>query len=140
MTAIQVDPRVIADALHLELSQLTNLLAGWCVDQLGNVGTRVDFERRDGPLTPDEFDAMIAKARTYLEEAHACYREYLKDMYPAAGSTVHLVEDDGSPDGARGEAATVLDADPDTGLLTVTLANGSTVSIDNWFYPELDDA
>ena len=139
MTAIQVDPATIADALHIEVSDLADLLAEWSRDKLSDLSSGIDFERRTGgALTLEQFDAYVAQARTLFEDAHAAYREHSKSYFPAVGTIVHLVEAaDG--DDVRGDAVTVISVEPLTGILTVEHGD-ATEEIDNWFYPESDEA
>lgn len=75
MNATYVDPRVVAEALHMDTMQLAELLTKWAGDAL----PRVDFTRDYRPMELDAFDERVATARTYLVEAHAAMQAYDED-------------------------------------------------------------
>lgn len=137
MTAIQVDPRTVADALHIGVDDLAKLLAEWGAERLNDTAAGMDFERRTGAVTLEEFDEGVARARRFFADAHAAYREYAKDAFPAPGTVLHLVVA-GDNDDVRGDAVTVVSVDALTGFLTVQHGD-ETIDIDNWFFPESEE-
>lgn len=75
MDAIQLDPRDIAKALHMDTFALAELLTRWASDAV----PAIEFSRAYAPLDLDLFDEQVANARVYLVEAHAAMDAYNLD-------------------------------------------------------------
>lgn len=66
MTSTYVDPRVVAETLHMDTLQLAEVLTKWASESLPRVEVG-----RVGPTPLETFDERVGDARRYLAEAHA---------------------------------------------------------------------
>ena len=74
-----VDPRVLAASLNIETSDLAGLFAGWTREKLEYCRQGIDFDRRSGPITLDEFDERVAAARRQYQAALEAYAAWDPD-------------------------------------------------------------
>jgi hypothetical protein len=86
MSAIHVDPRVIADALHIELDDLIRMLNDWAAEEMPSV----KYSDKYAPTDLDTFDECVARARQYLVEAHAAQHAWDVDTFPKGGERVQI--------------------------------------------------
>jgi hypothetical protein len=67
MEAIQLDARKVASALHMGTDDLARLLTEWA----GEAMPTLEYDRNWSPTSLQGFDESVARARRYLEDAHA---------------------------------------------------------------------
>lgn len=72
-----VDPRVIAESLQMDTYDLAAVLVGWARDAVPSPGFETTHAR--GPMPMDDYDEQVAKARRYLESAHAAFDAWQTD-------------------------------------------------------------
>jgi len=75
MTATQVDPRVIADALLMGTDDLARVLTKWAQESLPSL----DYDRNWEPTSLDTFDDAMERARNYLVAAHEAQKAWEQD-------------------------------------------------------------
>lgn len=75
MTTAQVDPRVIAEALFIDTSDLARLLTKWAKDEL----PAPDYDRNWEPMPLEDFDRQVERARNYLVAAHEAQKAWSED-------------------------------------------------------------
>lgn len=75
MTATQVDPRVIAEALFMDTSDLARVLTKWAGEAL----PRLDYDHAWEPTSLDVFDNAVERARNYLVAAHEAQKAWSED-------------------------------------------------------------
>ena len=75
MTATQVDPRVIADALLMGTDDLARVLTKWAQEALPSL----DYDRKWEPTSLEYFDDAIERARNYLVAAHEAQKAWTED-------------------------------------------------------------
>lgn len=74
-TAIPVDPRVVAEALHMGTDDLARVLTGWANDAM----PRLEYDTKWEPTALDYFDTRVAEARRLLVDAHAAQAAWEAD-------------------------------------------------------------
>lgn len=74
-TSIPVDPRVIADALHMDTSDLARVLTVWAGEALPSLS----YERAWAPTPLEDFDDAVARSRALLVSAHEAQRAWDED-------------------------------------------------------------
>lgn len=75
MTAIQLDPRVIAESLFMDTSDLARILTKWAKDEL----PAPEYDRAWEPMALEDFDAAVERARNYLVAAHEAQKAWNED-------------------------------------------------------------
>ena len=75
MTATQVDPRVIAEALFMGTEDLARILTKWAKDELPTP----EYDRAWKPMALEDFDNAVERSRNYLVAAHEAQRAYNED-------------------------------------------------------------
>lgn len=77
MSALTVDPRVIAESLQMDTYDLAAVLVQWAAEAM----PKPDYETRTerGPMTLERFDEHVARARLYLESAHEAFKAWDAD-------------------------------------------------------------
>lgn len=75
MTVVTLDPRDVAEALHIGTDDLARLLTGWAKEEMPDI----DFDRKWEPTDLDTFDERVARARRYLEDAHEAMKAWNQD-------------------------------------------------------------
>jgi hypothetical protein len=77
MSALTVDPRVIAEALQIDTYDLARVLVTWANDEMPQATYETSNQR--GPMPLDVFDGRVERARYYLEAAHASFDAWQED-------------------------------------------------------------
>lgn len=75
MTATQVDPRVIAEALFMDTSDLARILTKWAKEALPDP----NYDRAWEPMALEDFDYAVERARNYLVAAHEAQKAWEHD-------------------------------------------------------------
>jgi hypothetical protein len=78
MTATQIDPRQLAETFQMDTFELAEHLGSWAYDALPGGGAIFGGDQF-GPMSLDDFDEAVAKARRYLADANECMKAYLED-------------------------------------------------------------
>lgn len=78
MTAIQLDPRVVADTLGMDTYELAVGLRGWAIDRLRGQIADLGIEITDHDRL-DVFDREVGSARNLLEAAVEAEKAYHED-------------------------------------------------------------
>jgi hypothetical protein len=78
-TPIAVDPRVIAQALHMDdTSDLARLLTKWAQEAL----PRLEFDREWEPPSMESFEESVDRSRRLLRDAHEAMAAFNEDFPP----------------------------------------------------------
>lgn len=75
MTATQVDPRVIADALMMGTDELARVLTKWAAESMPTP----EYDRAWTPTSLEDFDDRVERARNYLVAAHEAQKAWEED-------------------------------------------------------------
>ncbi len=77
MTVIAVDPRVIAESLHIDTDDLARLLTRWAAEALPSP----NYDKWE-PTALKHFDERVRTARAYLVDAHKAQKAWNQDNPP----------------------------------------------------------
>jgi hypothetical protein len=78
MNGIEIDPRIVAEALQLDTLDLARVLTKWANEALPHP----DFDMKFEPSSLENFDDAVAVSRRYLEAAHEAMAAWNQDNPP----------------------------------------------------------
>lgn len=77
-TAQEVDPRVIAEALFIGTDDLARVLTKWAAEEVPSP----DYDRSWEPMSLEDFDYRVERARNYLVAAWEAQKAWAEDNPP----------------------------------------------------------